>query len=124
MIYSKPETARNFCRRIYRYYVYHEITQTIDDTIIAEMANTFATSGYKIQPVLEDLFQSQHFYDAAAGVNDDAFGGIIKSPLDLLVGTFRIFNVQLPDPVTSATSFYEKTGELIGKPGRHGHDFL
>ncbi len=114
LIYSKPETARNFCRRIYRYYVYHEITQTIDDTIIAEMANTFSAGGYKLQPVLEDLFQSQHFYDAAAGVNDDAFGGIIKSPLDLLVGTFRIFNIQLPDPVTSATTFYEKTGELIG----------
>lgn len=113
LIYSKPETARNFCRRIYRYYVYHEITQAIDDTIIAEMANTFSASGYKLQPVLEDLFQSQHFYDAAAGVNDDAFGGIIKSPLDLLVGTFRIFNIQLPDPVASAATFYERTGELI-----------
>ncbi len=113
LIYSQPETARNFCRRIYRFFVYHEINQAIDDTIIAEMANTFVASGYKIQPVLEDLFQSQHFYDAAAGVGDDNFGGIIKSPLDLMVGTFRIFNIQLPDPVTSAESYYEKTGELI-----------
>jgi uncharacterized protein (DUF1800 family) len=113
LIYSKPETARNFCRRIYRFFVYHEITQTIDNTIIAELANTFAASGYKIQPVLEDLFQSQHFYDAAAGVGDDNFGGIIKSPLDLMVGTFRIFNIQMPDPITSATTYYEKTGELI-----------
>jgi uncharacterized protein (DUF1800 family) len=113
LIYSKPETARNFCRRIYRFFVYHEISQTIDDTIIAEMANTLSANGYKIQPVLEDLFQSQHFYDAAAGVGDDNFGGIIKSPLDLLVGTFRIFSIQLPDPLSSAGSFYEKTGELI-----------
>ncbi len=113
LIYSKPETARNFCRRVYRFFVYHEITQPIDDTIIAEMANTFVSNGYKIQPVLEDLFQSQHFYDAAAGVLDDNFGGIIKSPLDLMVGTFRLFGLQLPDPVSSASSFYEKTGELI-----------
>jgi uncharacterized protein (DUF1800 family) len=113
LIYSKPETARNFCRRIYRFFVYHEINQTIDNTIIAEMATTFASNGYKIQPVLEDLFQSQHFYDAVVGVSDDNFGGIIKSPLDLMVGTFRIFNIQLSDPVTSAGSFYEKTGELI-----------
>jgi uncharacterized protein (DUF1800 family) len=75
LIYAQPETARNFCRRVYRYFVYHEITQTIDDSIIAQMANTFISSGYKIQPVLEDLFQSQHFYDAAAGVTDDNFGG-------------------------------------------------
>jgi len=113
LIYSKPETARNICRRMYRFFVYHEITQTIDDTIIAEMANTFATNGYKIQPVLEDLFQSQHFYDAAAGVGDDNFGGIIKSPLDLMMGTFRLFGIQLPDPVTEAGAFYETTGELI-----------
>jgi len=113
LIYSKPETARNFCRRIYRFFVYHEISQSIDDTIIAEMANTFAANGYKIQPVFEDLFQSQHFYDAAAGAGDDNFGGIIKSPLDLMVGTFRIFDIQLPDPVTSVEAFYEKTGGLI-----------
>jgi uncharacterized protein (DUF1800 family) len=113
LIYSKPETARNFCRRVYRFFVYHEINQTIDDTIIAEMANTFTGNGYKIQPILEELFKSQHFYDAAAGINDDNFGGIIKSPLDLMMGTFRIFDIPLPDPVTSAETFYEKTGELI-----------
>jgi uncharacterized protein (DUF1800 family) len=113
LIYSKPETARNFCRRIYRYFVYHEITQAIDDTIIAEMANTLAANNYKIQPVLEDLFQSQHFYDAAAGTGDDNFGGIIKSPLDLMIGTFRIFGIQLPHPVANAESFYEKTSSLI-----------
>ncbi len=113
LIYAQPETARNFCRRVYRYFVYHEITQTIDDTIVAQMASTFISSGYKIQPVLEDLFQSQHFYDAAAGVNDDNFGGIIKSPLDLMVGTLRFFNVQLPDPTGNAVAYYEQTGELI-----------
>ncbi|MCE7862399.1 MAG: DUF1800 family protein [Bacteroidetes bacterium CHB5] len=113
LIYAQPETARNFCRRIYRYFVYHEITQTIDDTIVAEMANTLVSNGYKIQPVLEDLFQSQHFYEAAAGVNDDNFGGIIKSPLDLMIGTLRLCNVQLPDPTGNATAYYEQTGELI-----------
>ncbi len=123
LIYSKPETARNFCRRIYRFFVYHDITQTIDDTIIAELANTFVASGYKIQPVLEDLFQSQHFYDAAAGVGDDTFGGIIKSPLDLMVGTFRIFTIQLPDPITSSETYYEKTGELIRNLEQMGMHF-
>lgn len=113
LIYAQPETARNFCRRVYRYFVYHEITQTTDDSIIAQMANTFISSGYKIQPVLEDLFQSQHFYDAAAGVTDDNFGGIIKSPLDLMVGTLRLFNVQLPDPTGNADAYYEQTSDLI-----------
>ena len=112
-IYAQPETARNICRRIYRFYVYHNIDQTLDDTIIAGMADTFTANGFKLQPVLEELFQSQHFYDAAAGINDDNFGGIIKSPLDLVVGTLRMFNIQLPLYPTAAEDFYTKTGDLI-----------
>jgi uncharacterized protein (DUF1800 family) len=113
MIYSKPETASNICRRIYRFYVYHDITAAIDSSIIAQMAATFTANGFKLQPVLEELFQSQHFFDAAAGVTDDNFGGIIKSPLDLMLGTFRFFRVQLPNFVSDPTSFYEKTNKLI-----------
>lgn len=113
LIYSRPETAKNICRRIYRYYVYHNISQQIDDTIIAGMAATFTNAGFKLQPVLEELFMSQHFYEAAAGNTDDNFGGIIKSPLDLLMGSYRFFGVALPDPTTATADFYEKTNMMI-----------
>lgn len=122
-IYLQPETARNICRRIYRYYVYHTIDQTLDDDIIAKMADTFTNNGFKLQPVLEDLFQSQHFYDAAAGVGDDNFGGIIKSPLDLVVGTLRLFEIALPNYTTDATNFYSKTGGLLREMMLMGMDF-
>lgn len=123
MIYTKPETAMNVCRRIYRFYVYHDITPAIDSTIITEMANTFRDSGYKLQPVLEDLFRSQHFYDAAAGVNDDTFGGVIKSPLDLMVGTLRFFEVQLPHNQAEPAAFYEVTGQLLRDLSQMGMNF-
>lgn len=123
LIYSKPETSRNFCRRIYRYFVYHEITQTIDDTIIAELANTFVSNGYKIQPVLEDLFSSQHFYEAANGILDDHFGSIIKSPLDLTIGTLRMFHVQLPDYTTQTEEFYENTNDILASLNKMGMNF-
>ncbi len=130
-IYAQPETARNICRRIYRFYVYHNITDTIDkqvvsgpsETVLDGMAATFKNSGFKLQPVLEELFQSQHFYDAAAGVDDDNFGGIIKSPLDLVIGTIRFFDLQLPSYQTSATDFYEKTGGLLQSMGLMGMPF-
>jgi uncharacterized protein (DUF1800 family) len=112
-IYARPETAKNICRRIYRFFVYHNITTGIDNTIISEMASTFAANNYKLQPVLEELFKSQHFYEASAGVNDDNFGGIIKSPLDLMMGTLQLFTLQLPDPIASAASFYAKTNALL-----------
>ncbi len=123
MIYAQPETAKNICRRIYRFFVYHDITTDIDDNIISQMAATFTSSGFKLQSVLEELFQSQHFYDAASGVDDDNFGGVIKSPLDLMIGTMRMFNLSLPDPVSSAPSFYGSTGQLISSLGRMGLNF-
>jgi uncharacterized protein (DUF1800 family) len=122
-IYAQPETARNICRRIYRFYVYHAIDQPLDDTIIDGMASTFTANGFKLQPVLEELFQSQHFYDAAAGINDDNFGGIIKSPLDLIVGTLRMFNIELPSYTTAPVDFYEKTGDLLREMSLMGMNF-
>lgn len=112
-IYSKPETAKNICRRIYRYFVYHSIDATLDATVIEDMAATFASSGYKLQPVLEELFKSEHFYEAGAGVDDDNFGGIIKSPLDLMTGSYRFFNVALADPIANPAAYYEQTGNMI-----------
>lgn len=122
-IYSRPETAKNICRRIYRFFVYHNIDTTIDSTVIEEMANTFTGNGYKIQPILEDLFKSQHFYEAGAGVDNDNFGGIIKSPLDLMIGTYRFLNVQLPDFTSSPTDFYERTNEMIRTLSSMGMNF-
>ena len=122
-IYASPETARGICRKIYRFYVYHAIDQLLDDSIIAGMANTFTSNGFKLQPVLEELFQSQHFYDAAPGVNDDSFGGIIKSPLDLVLGTVRLFDIQLPDYITSANDFYAKTDGLLRSLSSMGMNF-
>ncbi len=124
MIYAQPETAKNICRRIYRFFVYHNITTDIDSNIIAQMAATFAANGFKLQPVLEELFQSQHFYDAAAGVDDDNFGGIIKAPLDIMTGTMRLFSLTLPDPVASAQSFYATTSQLVSSLTSMGMDFF
>ncbi len=113
MIYAQAETALYICRRIYRFFVYHDISEEINNTIIPAMADTFVSSGYKLQAVLEDLFRSQHFYDAAVGLGDDKFGGIIKSPLDLVMGTLRFFELDLPDPETDTEQFLEVSKNLL-----------
>ena len=119
LIYAKPETAKNICWKIYRFFVYAPHTPqeslAIDGPIITEMANTFVSNNYKLQPVIENLLRSQHFYEAAAGtVTDDNFGGIIRSPLDLVLHTLRFFQVPIPEMTTDVTGFYEATGEIVG----------
>ncbi|HEY8511868.1 MAG TPA: DUF1800 family protein [Cyclobacteriaceae bacterium] len=123
MIYAQPETARHICRKIYRFFVFapHDpvSANNIESSIIAEMANVFVSSGYKIQPVIENLLRSQHFYEAAAGLGDDNFGAIIKSPLDLVTGSLRFMKVPIPD-MSSPQQFYEVTGMIVDQLGQMG----
>lgn len=117
LIYSRPETARNICWKLYRFFVYAPHTpqaaQAIDNEVISEMASTFAASGFKLQVVIENLLCSQHFYEASNGtLVDDNFGGIIKSPIDLVIGTLRAFRITLPDMSTATTEFYAQTMAL------------
>jgi uncharacterized protein (DUF1800 family) len=118
LIYAKPETAKNICWKIYRFFVYAPHTPqeslAIDGPIITEMANTFVSNNFKIQPVIENLLRSQHFYEATAGtVTDDNFGGIIRSPLDLVLHTLRFFEIPIPEMTTDVAGFYEATGEIV-----------
>lgn len=122
IIYSSPLTTRNICWKIYRFFVYspHDkyesgnIVERIDSQIITEMVDVFVSSGYKMQAVIENLLMSQHFYNATdPELQDDSYGGIIKSPLDLVTGTFRSFNVQLPDMSTQTEQFYESTTSIL-----------
>ena len=129
-VYANPETPQNICRKIYRFFVWAPHTpedmNPIDETIIKEMANTFIANNYKLQPVIENLLRSQHFYEAAGGareVTDDNFGGIIKSPIDLVVGTYRFFDVQLPDMKTNPVDFYAATKDVLGILEDHGMMF-
>jgi uncharacterized protein (DUF1800 family) len=123
MITTQQESALFICREIYRFYVYHEVTQDIQDNIISQMTATLIANDYKIQPVIEDLLQSQHFYDAAAGIDDDKFGAIIKSPLDLVANTYRFFKLNLADFTTEYDLFYTQTSVLRDHLQRMGMDY-
>ncbi|TRX47317.1 DUF1800 domain-containing protein [Fulvivirga sp. M361] len=122
MIFAQEETAQHLCRKLYRFYVYYNVDIDLENTIITEMAQTFRDSNYQLQPVLEELFKSQHFYDAAGGVQDDKFGGIIKSPIDLITGTINFLEIPVPDMETDAEAFYEFTGNLLNSANDMGMD--
>jgi uncharacterized protein (DUF1800 family) len=128
LIYEQTETARNICRKIYRFYLWapHTEQEALSvEAIIDQMAEFFVSpaNNFKIQPVIENLLRSQHFYEAAGGVTDDSFGGLIKSPIDLVVGTLRFFNVQLPDMASQPDQYYEATGEILGHVVNQGMNF-
>jgi hypothetical protein len=128
LIYEQPETARNICRKIYRFYLWapHTAEEALAvEGIVDQMVDLFISpaNNFKIQPVIENLLRSQHFYEAAGGVTDDSFGGLIKSPIDLVIGTLRFFDVQLPDLTTQTEQYYEATGEILSNIVNQGMNF-
>ncbi len=125
MIFNQEETAKHICRKLYRYFVYYDITDEIEQDIITPLAETFRNNNYEFQPVLEQLLSSQHFFDTDNGiVTDDSRGAIIKSPLDLVVGSTRFFNVGIPDSSSDLQQAFDVSfRSLLGNMEDQGMSF-
>ncbi|MEO0733166.1 MAG: DUF1800 family protein, partial [Bacteroidota bacterium] len=83
VIFGKRETARAFCRELYRFFVYYKINDQVETDVIEPLADVLIGNDFEIKPTLEALFGSQHFYDM--GVR----GPLIKSPYDFMFSILR-----------------------------------
>lgn len=122
MIFSKkPEVSKYIVRRLYRYFVYHDITDAIELNVIAPLAQILVDNNWEIKPVLKELFSSAHFY------SPEVQACIIKSPLDLTIGFIREFNASgFMDMSVNTLNKYQKyievhvqtrsLGQTIGDP--------
>lgn len=90
MLFDHPEAARFICRKIYRFFVYHDIDPTTEQNIILPLAQLLRDNNYDVLPVLSVLFKSEHFFDVLNR------GAMIKSPVDMAIGLFRQFGITLP----------------------------
>ncbi|MCZ2460965.1 MAG: DUF1800 domain-containing protein [Chitinophagales bacterium] len=90
MICSTTEAARFICRKLYRWFVYHQIDDFVEAEVIIPMATILQSNNYEIKPALSALLKSEHFFDV---LNQACY---IKSPLDFVIGTLREFHVSFP----------------------------
>ncbi len=101
MVFAQPETAKNFCRRLYRHFISRNITAEIETDIIAPLATTFINNNFEILPVLRQLLKSQHFFDLDDSDNtNEIVGAMIRSPLELALQSLSFFNVAIPSVAT------------------------
>lgn len=125
LLFNSEHTARNICRRIYREFVYFNITPEVETDIIAPMAATLMANDYEITSVLEQLFQSEHFYDLdTAPTDDDNIGAIIKSPVDLIIGTLRLFEIGIPSATTDLENHYRFYDVIDSQLSLQGIEFI
>lgn len=91
MIFNKQTEVSEFIiRKIYRFFCYYTIDADTETNVIKPLAQLFRTNNWDIKLVLTTLFKSEHFFDP---LNQ---GCLIKSPIDLMVGLCREFNIVFP----------------------------
>jgi uncharacterized protein (DUF1800 family) len=118
MIFAQQEVAKFIVRKMYRWFVYYKIDDTVEQNVITPLADIFRNSNYEIKPVLSVLLKSEHFFDNA---NRACY---IKSPADLVIGSIREMELSLPAASDWSTNygFYNIFNNWIVNLGQNLHD--
>ena len=112
MIFATEEASKFICRKLYTWFVYYNIDDSVETNVITPLAAILRNNNYNVRPVLDALFKSEHFFDV---LNQACY---IKSPFDMIVGTLREFNVSFPAYTNYTTgyplfySLYSKAAEM------------
>ena len=106
MLFDTNEAALFLCRKLYIWFVYYNITPEVESAIIVPMAKILRDNNYNVKPVLSALFSSEHFYDEMNR------GCQIKSPVDLIVGMVREFEISF-SPLENYTINYGLWNQLV-----------
>lgn len=109
MVFAQMTTAKTICRKLYRFFVSSEIDSEIESDIITPLALTFFNSGYDLATALRELLKSIHFYDEDdSDATNEIVGGLMRSPLELVLHALAYFDVPIPDPVTDPQEHYDR----------------
>jgi len=87
ILLARPEAAEFIAGKLWREFV----SRTPDPREVARWAAVFRESRYEVKPLMRAMLTSQSFWSA------DNRGALIKSPLDLVVGTLRTFDIRPVD---------------------------
>ena len=96
--------AKYICRKLYRWFVYYAIDDTVEKNVIAPLATIMQSKNFEILPVLDALLRSAHFFD------DNTIGCLIKHPVDFVVGAVR--QTGITTPALTDIAYYRAFGEL------------
>lgn len=87
IIFAQPAAATFFATKVLRAFVYEDP----EPELVAATAALIRKHDFNLQPVMSTLFASDVFY------SDRAYRALVKSPVDFVVSSYRLFGVQQAD---------------------------
>ena len=105
IILKKPETAFFITKKIHKFFV----NDVPNEKILKQLADNFYKSDYDISKLMREIFVADWFYD------EKNIGTKIKSPIELLIGLKRTFELDFVDE--NANLFVQKIlGQMLLNP--------
>jgi uncharacterized protein (DUF1800 family) len=87
IVLRRPRVAEYIAEKAWREF----ISEAPDPAEIKRIGAAFRASGYEVKTLLEELLLSPHFWAA------ENRGRLVRSPVELIVGTLRQFDLPQPD---------------------------
>ena len=110
ILLAKPQTAEFITRKLWREFV----SPDVDEAEVMRIASRFRDSRYDIKVALYALLTSDAFYAK------ENRGVLVKSPVDLVVGALRQFDLKPGEPVPFAVAAAAMGQNLFSPPNVKG----
>jgi uncharacterized protein (DUF1800 family) len=110
ILLARPETATFIVTKLWREFV----SPDPDPAQGERVANAFRSSGYDIKVALRELFMTPAFWAPQTRAT------LVKSPVEMIVGTLKAFNVQYSDPTPFAIKSAQLGQNLFAPPNVKG----
>jgi uncharacterized protein (DUF1800 family) len=104
ILVRNPATAQFLTRKMFSWFVY----DNPDQSTIDRLSNTFVSSGFDTRSVLRDIFTGPEF------LSGQAFHGVIKQPVEYVLGSLKTLNVQNIGP--DMTQVLRRMGQDLLNP--------
>ncbi len=105
ILLKHPRTAETIVEKLWREFV----SLKPDTVAIKRLARSFRAGGYEIKPVLRELLVSAAFRDPANRA------ALIKSPVDLVIGTVRLLGLPVAEK-TQLARMMQGLGQVLFNP--------
>jgi uncharacterized protein (DUF1800 family) len=110
ILLAQPQTSEFIVRKLWREFV----SPDPDDAEVRRIARLFRDSGYDIKTAMQALLTCDAFYAPANR------GTLVKSPVELVVGTLRQFDLHPADPLPFAVAAAGMGQNLFSPPNVKG----
>jgi uncharacterized protein (DUF1800 family) len=99
IISARRATARYLVTRIFRFFVFPLTSSAEDKAIIERFADIYFSSDHSVKTLMREIFISDEFF------SNRARNALVKSPTELIVGSFRMLGAKYSPVPTSEHDF-------------------